>query len=40
MSGTISPLPNTPLWRGAQSKKSTGTTLPLSFTSTVKMEAL
>jgi hypothetical protein len=29
MRGAILPLPNTPSWRGAQFKKSTGTTLPL-----------
>jgi hypothetical protein len=28
MRATIYPLPNTPSWRGAQLKKSTGTTLP------------
>jgi hypothetical protein len=28
MRGSIPPLPNTPSWRGAQFKKSTGTTLP------------
>jgi hypothetical protein len=32
MRGTIPPLPNTPSWRGAQLKSSTGTTLPLTFT--------
>jgi hypothetical protein len=32
MSGAISPLPNTTLWCGAQLKKSTGTTLPSTFT--------
>jgi hypothetical protein len=31
MSGAIPPFPNIPSWRGAQSKKSTGTTLPLPF---------
>jgi hypothetical protein len=33
MSEAIPPLPNTPLWRSAQFKKSTGTTLPLPCTS-------
>jgi hypothetical protein len=32
MRGEIPPLPNTPSWRGAQLKKSTGTALPLPFT--------
>jgi hypothetical protein len=31
MSGSIPPLPNTPSWRGAQLRKSTGTTLPFTF---------
>jgi len=31
MSEAIPPLPNTPSWRGAQLKKSTGTTLPFTF---------
>jgi hypothetical protein len=31
MCGAIPPLPNTPSWRGAQFKKSIGTTLPLPF---------
>jgi len=30
MRGAIPPLPNTPSWRGAQLKKSTGTTLLLT----------
>jgi len=30
MRGAIPPLPNTPSWRGAQLKKSTGTTLPFT----------
>jgi len=35
MCGAIPPLPNTPLWRGAQLKKeSMGTTLPSSHTHT------
>jgi hypothetical protein len=29
MSGALPPFPNTPSWRGAQLKKSTGTTLPV-----------
>jgi len=29
MSGVMASLPNTPSWRGARLKKSTGTTLPL-----------
>jgi hypothetical protein len=32
MSGAISPLSNTPLWRGAQLKKSIGTTLRFTLT--------
>jgi len=31
MSGVINPLPNLPSWRGAQLKKSTVTTLPLTL---------
>jgi len=31
MSGAIPPLLNTPSWRGAQFKNSTGATLPLPF---------
>jgi len=31
MRGAIPPLPNTPSWRGAQLKKSTGTTLPYLY---------
>jgi hypothetical protein len=31
MHGAIPPLPNTPSWRGAQFKRSTGTSLPSTF---------
>jgi hypothetical protein len=33
MSGAVSPLPNTPSWRGVEFKKGTRTTLPLPLTS-------
>jgi hypothetical protein len=35
MSGAVPPLPNTRSWRGAQLKKSTGTTLLLEITSRI-----
>jgi hypothetical protein len=38
MSGAIPPLRNTPSWRGAQFKKSTGTTLPLALPSSTECE--